>query len=279
MILKDYLNDLIKRSLEEDLGTGDITTSTTIPEDKIISGKFIAKEMGIICGVEVVKAVFKYVDNTIKLTFNKHDGDSVDKLDIIGTINGNARNILMGERIALNLFQRMSGIATRTLFYVNQTNGYQTKIVDTRKTTPGLRVLEKYAVTKGGGFNHRFNLADGIMIKDNHIKAAGSIKKAVQMARENSPHTIKIEVETETLHQVKEALDAKADIIMLDNMDDDTMKKAVEIIGDKALTEASGNMDVRDIEKVCKTGVDFISIGALTHSVKSLDISLKFENF
>lgn len=271
------LNDHIARWLQEDIGTGDITTNSTIPADKIITGRFLAKEDGILCGMEVCRAVFRFVDPSVCLTNHFSDGDAIKKGDVVAEISGNARSILTGERLALNLMQHMSGVATRTHEAVEKIEGTRARIADTRKTTPGLRVLEKYAVKCGGGSNHRFNLADGVLIKDNHIEAAGGITNAVEMARANIPHTLKIEVEIETFPQLEEALAAKADIIMLDNMSYDDMKKAVEIVGGRALTEASGNMGEKDLKKVAETGVDLISIGALTHSVRALDISLKFK--
>ncbi len=271
------LNDLIEKALKEDVGTGDITTLSTIDESKTITGRFLAKESGILCGMEVARAVFRYVDPTICLNNTKKDGDTIEKGEVIATVEGNARSILTGERLALNLMQHMSGIATRTGEAVAKVAGTKARIADTRKTTPGLRVLEKYAVKCGGGSNHRFNLADGVLIKDNHIEAAGGITNAVLMARKNIPHTLKIEVEVETFDQLREALEVGADIIMLDNMSYDDMKKAVEIVNGRAITEASGNMGEKDLRQVARTGVDLISIGALTHSVKALDISLKFK--
>lgn len=271
------LNDLIARALAEDLGTGDITTNSTIPEDKTITGRFLAKEDGVLCGMQVCRAVFSFIDPAIELVLHRKDGDEIRKGEVIAEISGNARAILQGERLALNLMQHMSGIATRTSEAVRKIEGTRARIADTRKTTPGLRVLEKYAVKCGGGSNHRFNLADGVLIKDNHIEAAGGITNAVRRARENIPHTLKIEVEVETFDQLREALEAGADIIMLDNMSNEDMKKAVEIVGGRALTEASGNMGEKDLREVALTGVDLISIGALTHSVRALDISLKFK--
>jgi len=271
------LNDLIERSLKEDIGTGDITTLSTIPAEKEITGRFLAKEDGILCGMEVCRAVFRFVSPDISLEEKFHDGDAIRKGDVIATVKGNARAILTGERLSLNLMQHMSGIATRTHEAVLQVAGTQARICDTRKTTPGLRVLEKYAVRCGGGSNHRFHLADGVLIKDNHIEAAGGIQNAVKMARENIPHTLKIEVEVETFEQLQEALEAGAEIIMLDNMSCEDMKKAVKIIGGRAVTEASGNMGEKNLKEVAETGVDLISIGALTHSVRALDISLKFK--
>ena len=271
------LNDLIARSLKEDIGTGDITTLSTIPAEKTITGRFIAKENGVLCGMDVAKAVFRFIDPAITLNNMKSDGEKIEKGEVIATVEGNARNILTGERLALNLMQHMSGIATRTREAVDQVAGTTARIADTRKTTPGLRVLEKYAVRCGGGSNHRFHLADGVLIKDNHIEAAGGIQNAVKMARENIPHTLKIEVEVETFEQLQEALEAGAEIIMLDNMSCEDMKKAVKIIGGRAVTEASGNMGEKNLKEVAETGVDLISIGALTHSVRALDISLKFK--
>lgn len=269
-------DNIIISALEEDIGQGDITTNLIIPEDTHVKGSFVSKEAGIICGIDVIKSVFKKMDNSIVLTPLKKDGDKVLPGDIIAKISGPAKGILTGERVALNFLQRLSGIATKTSEYVKLIEGTGAKIVDTRKTTPGLRVLEKYAVRMGGGTNHRFNLSDGILIKDNHIKAAGSITNAVTIAKKNAPHTIKIEVETETLEQVKEALNAGADIIMLDNMNIETMKKAVGIINGSALIEASGNMDEKDLRLIADIGVNLISIGALTHTAKALDISLRF---
>ncbi len=272
-----HLNELIERSLKEDIGTGDITTLSTIPADKTITGRFLAKENGILCGMEVCRAVFSFIDSSVELIEHKKDGDAVSVGEVIAEIAGNARSILMGERLSLNLMQHMSGIATRTHELVKKVEGTKARIADTRKTTPGLRVLEKYAVKCGGGSNHRFHLADGVLIKDNHIAAAGGIQNAVEMARQNIPHTLKIEVEVETFDQLYEALQARADIIMLDNMSLEEMTEAVRIVDSRAITEASGNMGEKDLSLVAKTGVDIISVGALTHSVKALDISLKFQ--
>lgn len=276
MIDKRVLNKIIDMALSEDLNTGDITTMSTVPETKMISGKFIAKSQGILCGIDIAKAVFAYIDPTIVLDNNFADGDIIKKGDIIATINGRAVSVLLGERLSLNLMQRLSGIATKTSEAVKKVSGFSVKILDTRKTTPGLRILEKYAIKVGGGYNHRYTLSDGILIKDNHIKAAAGIKKAVELARNFAPHTLKIEVEVETMEQVSEALEAGAEIIMLDNMSYEAMREAVAFINKKALVEASGNMDEKDLVKVAMTGVDFISIGALTNFVRPLDISLKF---
>lgn len=271
------LDKIILNALDEDVGTGDITTESTIPEDRVAHGLYKAKESGVLCGVGVAKRVFELIDPSIEFKAFKKDGDRIEKGEIIAEVHGKATGVLTGERVGLNLMQRMSGIATRTAEAVKQVEGTNAKICDTRKTTPGLRVIEKYAVKVGGGTNHRFNLADGILIKDNHIVAAGSITAAVRAARTNAPHTLKIEVEVETFDELNEALAAGADIIMLDNMSCEDMKKAVGIVNGRALTEASGNMGDRDLKEVASCGVDLISIGALTHSVRALDISLKFK--
>ena len=276
MIDFKQLNRLIGRALAEDVGTGDITTQSTVPYDTMITGKFIAKTSGVLCGTEIAKAVFAYVDAQVKMETFFKDGDKVDKGDVIGTVEGRAVSVLTGERLALNFMQRLSGIATCTRQAVDEVTGYAVKIIDTRKTTPGLRVMEKYAVRTGGGYNHRITLADGVLIKDNHIKAAGGITPAVKAARENAPHTLKIEVEVENLDMVNEALQAGADIIMLDNMSNELMAQAVKLIDKRALVEASGNMDEKNLKEVAATGVDLISIGALTHTIKPMDISLRF---
>jgi nicotinate-nucleotide pyrophosphorylase (carboxylating) len=276
MIAKDLINNLIETALAEDIGTGDITTMSTVPQDKAISGHFIAKADGILCGVGVAQDVFAYIDSRIEMTCAKQDGDAVSTGDIIATISGPAMAVLNGERLALNMMQRMSGIATRTHAAVKQVDGFPVRIIDTRKTTPGLRVFEKYAVRIGGGYNHRFSLADGVLIKDNHIKAAGSVASAIKAAKDFVPHTLRIEIEVETLDQVREALDAGADIIMLDNMSNAMMSEAVQLIAGRALVEASGNMDQKDLRAVAETGVNYISIGALTNALYPLDISLKF---
>lgn len=276
MLTNPLVTQIIDIALNEDVGTGDITTETTIPADKKAFGRFIAKENMIICGLEVAELVFHKVDETIKFSANCKDGDFIEKGFVIAEVSGNARNVLTGERTALNLMQRMTGVATRTNEAVKCVEGTNAKIADTRKTTPGLRVLEKYAVRVGGGSNHRFNLADGILIKDNHIAVSGGIINAVKNARVAAPHTIKIEVEVENKEQLAEALEAKADIIMLDNMTNEEMAECVKIVDGRAMLEASGNMGDKDLYAVAKTGVDIISIGALTHSVKAADISLKF---
>lgn len=269
--------NLIRTALEEDCGNGDITTISTIPADAVAHGRYIAKEDGVLCGMEIVRAVFDELDPTIKLTVNFKEGQHFAKGDILAEVEGDARSVLTGERVGLNLLQHMSSIATMTADAVAKVTGYNATITDTRKTTPGLRYLEKLAVRVGGGTNHRYNLSDGVLIKDNHIVAAGGITNAVKAARAHAPHTLKIEVEVEDFDQLNEALEAGADIIMLDNMSCEDMKKAVETVNGRAVLEASGNMGERDLREVASTGVDIISIGALTHSVKALDISLKFK--
>ena len=263
---------VLRNALAEDIGSGDITSLSTVPPQKTITGRYIAKGVGVICGLEIVARAFALLDASIALRALAADGDAVRQGDVVATVSGNARAILSGERVGLNLLQHMSGVATQTARAVAAVAGTGARIVDTRKTTPGLRALDKYAVRAGGGNNHRFGLFDGVLIKDNHIVAAGGIAEAVAAARQRAPHALRVEVE--------EALAAGADIVMLDNMPLDKMREAVRIAGGRALTEASGNMgDKTDAElrAVAETGVDFISIGALTHSVKALDISLKFD--
>ena len=272
----DGLDDFLRMALEEDVGTGDITTICCVPESAVSKGTFIAKEPGVISGLGVLIRVFEILDKAVVVTPFVSDGEAVDAGDKIAEISGPSRAILTGERTALNIIQHMSGIATKTAEAVREVSGTRAVILDTRKTTPGFRALDKYAVKCGGGTNHRYNLATGVLIKDNHIKAAGGITKAVQQVRSGMQESFKIEVETENLRQVQEALDAGADIIMLDNMSYEMMSEAVKLIAGRALTEASGNMGERKLKDVAETGVDFISIGALTHSVKALDISLKF---
>ncbi|MHB1153942.1 MAG: carboxylating nicotinate-nucleotide diphosphorylase [Eubacteriales bacterium] len=277
MMLNKYkLDDIINVALEEDIGNGDITTLATVDENKQTEGIFIAKEDGVICGLPVLKRVFDMIDSEIKLVMNICEGDFVKKGDCIAKVSGCAQSILTGERVALNFLQRLSGIATQTHEAVSQIKGTKAVICDTRKTTPGLRIVEKYAVRIGGGSNHRFNLADGILIKDNHISAAGGIGPAISKTRRIASHMLKIEVEVENFDQIDEALLYGANIIMLDNMSIEDMTKAVAIINGKAIVEASGNMGDRDLLEVAQTGVDIISIGALTHTIRSMDISLKF---
>ena len=268
------VDDLINRALQEDMPFGDITTNAIIPEDSLSTVSVIAKEDGIICGIPVFKRVFDIIGN-VTCEFNLKDGDKVTSGTVFGKVTGNTRNILMGERIALNLMQRMSGIATTTSKYAELLKDLHSTVVDTRKTTPLYRHLDKYSVLCGGGGNHRLSLSDSVLIKDNHIAAAGGIKKAVALAKKNSSFTTKIEVETETKEQVLEALEAKADIIMLDNMNPEKVKEMVDLINGRAITECSGNINLETILDYGKTGVDYISCGALTHSFKVLDISLK----
>lgn len=270
------IEQILSLALNEDIGTGDITTLSTIPEDKTAHGRFVAKEDMILCGVPLAAHVFERVDKDIRFEAFFKDGEAVKKGDVIAEVTGNAQNVLTGERTALNFMQRLTGIATRTHAAVAEVEGTKAKITDTRKTTPGLRVLEKYAVRVGGGTNHRFNLADGVLIKDNHIAVSGGITNAVKNARAVIPHTLKIEVEVETKAQLLEALQAGADIIMLDNMSNEKMRECVELVGGRALVEASGNMGEKSLVEVAQTGVDIISIGALTHTVRAADISLKF---
>ena len=270
------LDKFLRDALYEDIGTGDITTISCIPENEISQGYFRSKQDGVVCGMDVMARVFAIVDERIELTKLISDGTVVKSGDILAEIVGPSRSVLSGERVALNLIQHMSGIATAAKKAAEAILGTKATIVDTRKTTPGLRVLEKYAVATGGGRNHRFNLSDGILIKDNHIVAAGGIRQAIESVRKSAPHTLRIEIEAETLDQVRQCLGAGADIIMLDNMGIKEMTEAVRLIDGRALTEASGNMGERDLREVANTGVDFISMGALTHSVIALDISLKF---
>ncbi|MBR7082431.1 MAG: carboxylating nicotinate-nucleotide diphosphorylase [Clostridia bacterium] len=272
-------DDFLISAIKEDVGTGDVTTEATIPADAEIEGRYIAKDDGIICGTDVCRRVFELVGGEFSLEFFVRDGDAVKRGDVIGKVSGNARSVLTGERLGLNIMQHLSGIATKTRYYVDIIEGTGARIADTRKATPGMRVLEKYAVRVGGGVNHRMNLSDGVLIKDNHIVAAGGIKNAVAAAKRHAPHTLKIEVETENEDEIREALEAGADIIMLDNMTLDKMAEAVKLINRRAIVEASGNMgdkSAEELRKVALTGVDLISIGALTHSVKAFDISLKF---
>lgn len=273
----ESLRASIRLWLEEDIGSGDITTLTTIPLDHQSKGILHVKEEGIIAGLPVAEEVFRFVDPTLTFTAKVAEGSYVAKGTVVAEVEGNTRHILTGERLALNLMQRLSGIATRTRAFADKLQGLSTRIVDTRKTTPGLRMLEKYAVRVGGGHNHRFGLYDAVMIKDNHIKGAGGIREAVAAARSQIPHTMKIEVEVESFEQLHEALEARADIIMLDNMSVDSMKEAVAIMKSAAphiLVEASGNVSLETVRSIALTGVDVISAGRLTYSVQALDISL-----
>ena len=269
------IDEYIINALKEDITSEDITTNAIMPESKRGIAELICKQDGVLCGIDVFRRTFEILDNTVEFRTNFKDGDQIKKGEIIGVIEGDIKAILSGERTALNYMQRMCGIATITREMVKELEGTKTKLLDTRKTTPNMRIFEKYAVKIGGGYNHRYNLSDGVLIKDNHIGAAGSIKKAVEMAKEYAPFVRKIEVETENIDMVKEALEAGADIIMLDNMDNETMKLAVEIIGEKALTECSGNVTKERLKSIAQTGVDYVSCGAITHSAAIMDISLK----
>lgn len=276
MILPAFnYDDVIIRALKEDINYIDVTTDNLIPEDHISNALFMSKADGVLCGIDVALRTISLLDPGATFEVLKKDGDVLEKSDMIARVQGKTRAILKAERTALNLLQHMSGIATATRQAVNEVAGTGAVISDTRKTLPGLRALEKYAVTVGGGHNHRFNLSDAVMIKDNHIDAVGSITKAVKTLRSRVGHTLKIEVETRNLDEVQEALSLNVDIIMLDNMNIETMKKAVEMINGSCLVEASGGLSHGNLREVAKTGVDIISIGALTHSVKALDISMK----
>ena len=273
--MKINVDDYIINTLKEDITSEDVSTNAVMPENKQGKADLICKQDGIVCGLDVFERTFKILDDTSRFEANFKDGDFVKKGDLIGVIYGDVKAILSGERTALNYLQRMSGIATMTREYVNELKGYKTVLLDTRKTTPNMRPFEKHAVKVGGATNHRYNLSDGVLLKDNHIGAAGSVTKAIEMAKAYAPFVRKIEIETETLEQVKEAIDAGADIIMLDNMDNDTMRKAVEMIGDKAQTECSGNVTKERLKEIAEIGVDFVSCGALTHSAMIMDVSLK----
>ena len=273
--MKINVDDYILNTLKEDITSEDVSTNAVMPDDRRGKAELICKESGIICGLGIFERTFKLLDNTARFETNVKDGDAVQKGQLIGIIYGDIKAILSGERTGLNYLQRMSGIATITKEYTEELKGYKTVLLYTRKTTPNMRPFEKYAVTVGGATNHRYNLSDGVLLKDNHIGAAGSITKAIQMAKAYVPFVRKIEIETETLEQVREALDAGADIIMLDNMDNETMQKAVEMINGKAETECSGNVTKERLKEIAEIGVDFVSCGALTHSAPIMDISLK----
>ncbi len=272
-----YIDDLIKNAITEDINYIDVATDYLLCEGTESEAYFVAKADGVLCGTEIAMRVFELLDDQFSYTLHKKDGDVVKNGDLIAEFKGRTVKLLKGERTALNLIQHMSGIATLTNECVKQTEGTRATIADTRKTLPGLRSLQKYAVTCGGGRNHRYNLSDCAMLKDNHIDAKGGITAAVMALREKIGHTVKIEVETRTLAEVEEAVSVGADIIMLDNMDNETMKKAVEIVDGKALLEASGNLTKERIRSVAELGVDILSIGALTHSVTAFDISMKIK--
>ncbi|MCD7796596.1 MAG: carboxylating nicotinate-nucleotide diphosphorylase [Clostridiales bacterium] len=273
--LRVNIDEYIMNALKEDITYEDVSANAVMPED--IDGKadLICKQDGIICGLDIFKRTFELLDGKSRFEANFKDGDFVKNGELIGVIYGDIKTILSGERTALNYLQRMSGIATITKEYADELKDFSATLLDTRKATPNMRPFEKYAVTVGGGTNHRYNLSDGVLLKDNHISAAGSITKAVEAAKTYAPFVRKIEVETETLDQVREAADAGTDIIMLDNMDNETMKKAIEIIAGRAKTECSGNVTKKRLREIAELGVDYISCGALTHSAPVMDISLK----
>ena len=269
------VDHLIKEALQEDISSEDVTTNAVMKEAVTGEVQLICKQDGVVAGLDVFRRVFEILDENVKIDFYCKDGDEVKKGELMGVVTGDIRALLSGERVALNYLQRMSGIATYTHSVAKLLEGTKTKLLDTRKTTPNMRIFEKYAVRVGGGYNHRYNLSDGVLLKDNHIGAAGSVTKAVEMAKEYAPFVRKIEVEVENLDMVREAADAGADIIMLDNMTPEDMKEAIRIIDGRAETECSGNVTKENIDRLTSLGVDYISSGALTHSAPVLDISLK----
>jgi nicotinate-nucleotide pyrophosphorylase (carboxylating) len=269
------IDKIIEQALLEDIRTGDITTESIIPSNLKAKGIIKTSEEGVVAGLDIVFLVFKKLDSEICFQSKIKDGNKILPGEILAQITSPARTILQGERVALNFLQRMSGIATITSKFCQEVKDFPVRIVDTRKTTPGLRILEKYAVRMGGGHNHRFGLYDAVLIKDNHIAVAGGIKSAVNSVRKQISHTVKIEVEVENLSQLQEALKVQVNIIMLDNMDLETMKEAVKMVKGKALIEASGGITLEKVREIAQTGVDLISVGALTHSVKALDISME----
>ena len=273
--MKLHADKLIQMALEEDITSEDVSTNAVMPKAQKGSVDLIAKQDGIIAGLDVYARTFELLDADTQIEFQCADGDVVKKGQLLAVVTGDIRVLLSGERVALNYLQRMSGIATYTHEVAEMLKGSSVTLLDTRKTTPNCRIFEKYAVRVGGGQNHRYNLSDGVLLKDNHIGAAGSVTKAIQMAKAYAPFVRKIEVEVETLEQVKEAAEAGADIIMLDNMTPDTMKQAVDLINGRAKTECSGNITRENIKKICEIGVDYVSSGALTHSAPILDISMK----
>ena len=270
------IDPIIEAALEEDMPQGDITSENVIPSDMTSKALIMAKEEGILAGIDVVKRVFENVDSTIFFKSLFKDGQAVKREDKLAELSGKSISLLKGERTALNFLQRMSGIASTTFLFVQVLKGSQTKVLDTRKTTPGLRVLEKYAVRMGGGKNHRFNLSEMVLIKDNHLRLVGSVSEAVKRTRERVRSGIKIEVETTSLKEVKEALQCDVDMVMLDNMSLDEIKQVVDWVKGRIPLEVSGNIDLDKAKEVASLGVDFISVGSLTHSYKSLDISMEF---
>lgn len=273
--MKLVMDDYILHTLKEDITSEDVSTNAVMPQPKMGTAQLICKDTGVLCGLDVFKRTFELLDENVQVQFFAEEGAAVELGQLLGELRGDIRVLLSGERTALNYLQRMSGIATITRRYVQALEGTNTVLLDTRKTTPNMRPFEKYAVKVGGAMNHRYNLSDGVLLKDNHIGAAGSVQKAVAAARAYAPFVRKVEVETETLDQVQQALDAGADIIMLDNMDNATMKKAVEMIGTRAETECSGNVTLERLAEIAAIGVNYVSSGALTHSAPILDISLK----
>ena len=277
MYQKHVIHKLLQLAFEEDVGTGDVTTQAVLTGDEVGKASAVAKADVVVAGMDVFKEAFLFMDQTIQFIGHCEDGLGVQKGNILAEISGNLSSILTAERVALNLFQRMCGIATLTRRYVDEVKETAAKILDTRKTAPGLRYFDKYAVRSGGGTNHRFGLYDGILIKDNHIEAAGGISYALDRVYRHLPHTLKVEIEVKNLQELEEALIAGADVIMLDNMTVEHMKKAVEIVNGRVPLEASGNVTLANVKQIAETGVDFISVGALTHSVPASDISLKIE--
>ena len=276
MLNNFYIEEHVKRALQEDIGFGDITTEYLTAEDDVMKCSLNTRTDGVLCGCRVFETVFKILSDKINIKFYYKDGDEIEKGDKLADIEGPAKYILMGERVALNYMQRMSGIATETNKYQKAIGEHKAKIVDTRKTTPLFRAFEKYAVKTGGGSLHRFNLSDCAMIKDNHIKYSGSLTKAVERLRQNLSHAHKIEVECDNISQVQEAVECGADIIMLDNMDIDTMKKCVEFINGRAIVEASGNVNLETVKEIASTGVDIISSSAIVAQAPTLDLGLDF---
>lgn len=271
-----HVDRLIRTALEEDIGPGDVTSAATVAPGTLARAELVAKEDFLLAGIGVARRVFELLDEQVAFECLVEDGLAVKRGEVLAWLKGDAASLLQGERVALNLLQRLSGVATLTARFVKETAGTGATIVDTRKTTPGLRTLEKYAVRVGGGGNHRMALYDGVLIKENHVAAAGGITTAVTRARQHAPHTLKIEVEVRNLQEVTEALEAGADILLLDNMDLVQLRAAVELVGGRALTEASGGVNLDTVRAIAETGVDLISVGALTHSYRSVDITMLF---
>lgn len=274
MLSNFYVEDHVKHALMEDIGFGDVTTESIVGEDKIFEASLVSRCEGVICGLEVFKTVFKILSDKVKVELLFKDGDKIKKGDVLATLTGPGKYLLLGERVSLNYIQRMSGIATETHKYQTAIGDLPCRIVDTRKTTPNFRAFEKYSVKVGGGALHRFNLSDCAMIKDNHIQVAGSVTNAVKMVKANLSHAHKVELECDTLDQVKEALPLGVDIIMLDNMDLETMKTAVKLIDHKAIVEASGNVRLETVRAIAECGVDIISSSAIVAKAPTLDIAL-----